>query len=117
LIGLKISFVLKAQEAGNHHIRETAAESIEILSRFVETLALDRDAILGAFQLGLKREKILADPEKYRQDQILKRVPDDFDDLTEEEQESVGLQVARPAGEVARMIWTEMLTRVASEAD
>lgn len=36
-----------------------------------------------------KREKILADPEKYRREQILKRVPDDFDDLPEEEQQEI----------------------------
>lgn len=36
-----------------------------------------------------RREKILADPVRYRQEQILRRVPDDFDDLTEEEQEAI----------------------------
>ncbi len=36
-----------------------------------------------------KREKILADPEGYRQEQILKRVPEDFDELTEEEQQAI----------------------------
>ena len=33
-----------------------------------------------------KRQKILADPEKYRKEQIEDRLPDDFDDLPEEEQ-------------------------------
>ncbi|MBD3307270.1 helicase, partial [candidate division KSB3 bacterium] len=33
-----------------------------------------------------KREKILADPERYRQEQIRKKLPDDFDELPEEEQ-------------------------------
>ncbi len=33
-----------------------------------------------------KREKILADPEKYRQEQICKKLPDDFDELPEIEQ-------------------------------
>ena len=33
-----------------------------------------------------KREKILADPERYRQEQIRKRLPDDFDELPEEDQ-------------------------------
>jgi superfamily II DNA or RNA helicase len=33
-----------------------------------------------------KREKILEDPDAYRQEQLRKRVPDDFDDLTDEEQ-------------------------------
>jgi superfamily II DNA or RNA helicase len=36
-----------------------------------------------------KREKILADPEGYRQEQMLKRVPDDFDDLPEDERQKI----------------------------
>ena len=36
-----------------------------------------------------KREKILADPEKYRREQILKKVPEDFDELPEEEQQEI----------------------------
>jgi superfamily II DNA or RNA helicase len=36
-----------------------------------------------------KREKILADPEGYRQDQINKRLPDEFDDLPDEEQQEI----------------------------
>ncbi len=36
-----------------------------------------------------KREKILADPEGYREEQKLKRVPDDFDDLPEDEQQRI----------------------------
>lgn len=36
-----------------------------------------------------KREKILADPEGYRQEQIHKRLPDDFDDLPDEEQQEI----------------------------
>jgi superfamily II DNA or RNA helicase len=36
-----------------------------------------------------KREKILADPDAYRQEQLLKRVPDDFDDLPEDEQQKI----------------------------
>jgi len=40
-----------------------------------------------------RREKILADPEAYRRDQIERRVPDDFDDLTEEEQQHIIAQL------------------------
>jgi superfamily II DNA or RNA helicase/tetrahydromethanopterin S-methyltransferase subunit G len=36
-----------------------------------------------------KREKILADPEGYRQEQMLKRVPEDFDDLPEDERQAI----------------------------
>jgi len=36
-----------------------------------------------------KREKILQDPQAYRQEQIAKKLPDDFDDLTDEEQQDI----------------------------
>ncbi len=36
-----------------------------------------------------KRQKILDDPEAYRQEQILKKMPDDFDELPEEEQQEI----------------------------
>ena len=40
-----------------------------------------------------KREKILADPEGYRQDQIARKLPDDFEDLPEEEREEITAQL------------------------
>ena len=36
-----------------------------------------------------KREKILADPEGYRSEQISRKLPDDFDELPEEEQQEI----------------------------
>jgi len=36
-----------------------------------------------------KRERILEDPEKHRQEQIERKLPDDFEDLTEEEQNEI----------------------------
>jgi len=36
-----------------------------------------------------KRERILEDPAKHRQEQIAKKLPDDFDDLPEEEQQEL----------------------------
>jgi hypothetical protein len=36
-----------------------------------------------------KRQKILADPDAYRQEQIARNIPDDFDDLPEEEQQEL----------------------------
>ena len=36
-----------------------------------------------------RREKILADPDAYRQEQINRRLPEDFEDLTEEEQQEI----------------------------
>jgi SNF2 family DNA or RNA helicase len=40
-----------------------------------------------------RREKILADPEAYRRDQIDRRLPDDFEDLPEEEQQEIIAQL------------------------
>lgn len=36
-----------------------------------------------------KRERILKDPEGYRQEQLNKRLPEDFEDLTDEEQQDI----------------------------
>src|SRR6516164_7649234 len=36
-----------------------------------------------------RREKILEDPEGYRREQLEARLPDDFDELTEEEQQEI----------------------------
>lgn len=36
-----------------------------------------------------KREKILADPQAYREEQIAKKLPDDFDEMTDVEQEKI----------------------------
>lgn len=40
-------------------------------------------------RMKLKREKILADPEAYRKEQIGRKLPDEFDDLPEDEQEDI----------------------------
>lgn len=54
-------FVVAASEqAGNHDSGERVARGIECLRRFIEAHALDRNAILGAFQLGLEIGEVLA---------------------------------------------------------
>ena len=40
-----------------------------------------------------KRDRILKDPEGYRKEQVNKRLPDDFDDLTDEEQQEIITQL------------------------
>jgi SNF2 family DNA or RNA helicase len=40
-----------------------------------------------------KRDRILKDPEGYRKEQVNKRMPDDFDDLTDEEQQEIITQL------------------------
>jgi len=44
-------------------------------------------------RMKARREQILADPERYRREQIEHRLPDDFDDLTEEEQQEIVAQL------------------------
>jgi len=44
-------------------------------------------------RMRTRREKILTDPQSYRREQIQKRVPDDFDDLDEEEQQEIIAQL------------------------
>ena len=40
-----------------------------------------------------RREKILADPEAYRREQIERRIPEDFDELTEDAQQRITAQL------------------------
>jgi len=40
-----------------------------------------------------KRERILKDPEGYRREQLTRRLPDDFEDLTDEEQQEIITQL------------------------
>jgi superfamily II DNA or RNA helicase len=44
-------------------------------------------------RMKARREQILTDPEKYRREQIERRLPDDFDDLTDEEQQEIIAQL------------------------
>src|SRR4051794_9214624 len=48
-----------------------------------------------------KRQKILDDPEAYRQQQIDKKIPDDFDELPEDEQEQLIAQLEDVVASVA----------------
>ena len=69
-------------------------------------------------RMRLRREKILADPESHRQEQIDKKLPDDFEDLTEEEQQEIIAQLEDVVAsvdpgalreEIARL--TQLITR------
>lgn len=44
-------------------------------------------------RMRAKREKILEDPEAYRRDQLNKRLPEDFEDLPDEEQQEIIAQL------------------------
>ncbi len=55
----------------------------------VDPLPHQLEAVYGYF----RREKILSAPEKYRREQIARRMPDDFDDLDEEDQQEIIAQL------------------------
>jgi superfamily II DNA or RNA helicase len=59
-----------------------------------------------------RREKILADPEAYRKEQIERRIPDDFDDLTDEEQQRILAQVEAEVLSVDPVVLRDEINRL-----
>ena len=59
-----------------------------------------------------RRQKILEDPEAYRQQQILRRVPEDFDDLLEEEQQVILLELEEVVASVDPMALQEEIAQL-----
>ena len=59
-----------------------------------------------------RREKILADPEGYRQEQIERRFPDDYDDLTEEEQHQILTDLEKVVASVNPSALREEITQL-----
>ncbi len=51
-------------------------------------------------RMKARREKIIDDPEAYRREQINKKVPDDFDELPEEMQESILIELENAVASV-----------------
>jgi superfamily II DNA or RNA helicase len=64
-----------------------------------------------------RREKILADPEAYRRDQIDRRLPDDFDDLPEEEQQEIIAQLEDVVASVDPAALREEIARLTKLVD
>jgi superfamily II DNA or RNA helicase len=65
-------------------------------------------------RMRTKREKILADPEAYRQEQIQRKMPDDFDDLDAEEQQQIVDQLEGEVLSVDPTILREEIARLTS---
>jgi superfamily II DNA or RNA helicase len=61
-----------------------------------------------------RREKILADPEAYRKEQIERRIPEDFDDLTEEEQQEIVAQLEDVVASVDPAALREEIARLSA---
>ena len=59
-------------------------------------------------------QKILDDPEAYRREQIERRVPDDFDDMTEEEQQEIIAQLEDEVLSVDPAVLRDDIARLAN---
>ena len=77
---------IKAAAEGSSRGRALAFTMAMLQRRFASSMYAVRRSLE---RMKEKREKILADPEGYRQQQINNRLPDDFDDLPEDEQQVI----------------------------
>jgi superfamily II DNA or RNA helicase len=77
---------IKAATEGSARGRALAFTMAMLQRRFASSMYAVRRSLE---RMKAKREQILADPEAYRQEQINKRLPDDFEDLTEEERQHI----------------------------
>lgn len=77
---------IRAAEDGTARGRAIGFTMAMLQRRFASTVYAVRRTLE---RMKNRREKILADPDKYRQEQIMRHVPDDFDELPETEQEAI----------------------------
>jgi superfamily II DNA or RNA helicase len=68
-------------------------------------------------RMRTRREKILADPEAYRQEQIQRKIPDDFEDLDAEQQQEIIDQLEDEVLSVDPTILREEIARLTSLID
>src|SRR5690606_22344616 len=68
-------------------------------------------------RMRIRREKILADPEAYRQEQIQRKMPEDFDELDAEEQQEIIDQLEGEVLSVAPTVLREEIARLTSLID
>ncbi|MGO9022454.1 MAG: protein NO VEIN domain-containing protein [Syntrophobacteraceae bacterium] len=77
---------IKASEEDSARGRAMGFIMAMLQRRFASSLYAVRRSLE---RMKAKREKILADPEKYRNEQIQSKLPDDFDELPEEERDRI----------------------------
>jgi len=77
---------IKAASEGTARGRALAFTMAMLQRRFASSIYAVRRSLQ---RMKEKREQILEDPEGYRQAQINKRLPDDYEDLPEEEQQQI----------------------------
>ncbi|HEX6101254.1 MAG TPA: DUF3883 domain-containing protein [Thermoanaerobaculia bacterium] len=64
-----------------------------------------------------KRTRILEDPDKYRAEQLQKRLPDDYDDLTEEEQQQISADLESVVASIDPVALREEIQRLGKLID
>lgn len=77
---------IKAAAEGSSRGRALAFTMAMLQRRFASSMYAVRRSLE---RMKKKREEILADPEGYRQQQITNRLPDDYDELPEAEQQAI----------------------------
>jgi uncharacterized protein YuzE len=81
---------IKASEDGSARGRALGFTMAMLQRRFASSVYAVRRSLE---RMKATREKILADPDAYRQEQILKRIPEDFEDLPDDEQQDIMLRL------------------------
>lgn len=74
---------IQAAAAGNVQANVLAFQMAMLQRRFASSLYAVRRSLE---RMRDKRKRILEDPERYRREQVVRRLPDDYDDLPEDEQ-------------------------------
>jgi superfamily II DNA or RNA helicase len=77
---------IQAQAAENAQANIMSFQMAMLQRRFASSIYAVRRSLE---RMKDKRQRILNDPEGYRQEQITRRLPDDYEDLTDEEQEEI----------------------------
>ncbi len=76
----------RADQAGSPQARAVSFTMAMLQRRFASSVYAVRRSLE---RMRDKRQKILDDPEKYRKEQLEKKLPADYEDLTDEEQQEV----------------------------
>jgi len=81
---------IKASEDSSPQSRALGFTMAMLQRRFASSIYAARRSLE---RMRNRRQKILDDPESYRKEQVEKKLPEDFDDFTEEEQEVIVLEL------------------------
>ncbi len=82
----KMSAATRVRKTLAYQLGEQLSQMAMLQRRFASSIYAVRRSLE---RMKDKRERVLADPDGYRQQQIDKRLPDNFDDLPDEEQQEI----------------------------